>query len=240
MRIPPMEVGPMEAHISRGALGVAVAVALAAFVGGLAMGTTSRPASPPAGPSPSSAEAGSAASHLRYRATTPRMPYDQALESFDYHPAPPLEETPIDGYYMRIVELDEVGGPHWGLPFHCRRCPAFRVDPGVETLLLYRGRYWLEHQMSGFRAYGHYEVRGERITIFNDPHCSQVRGRYRWSRTGTALSFRVIEDVCPFEDERPDDLMFSSWIAVRPCRSGIQYWWPALIGCRGGESGVQP
>ena len=28
--------------------------------------------------------------------------------------------------------------------------------------------------------------------------------------------------------------------AVRPCLSGIEYWWPAMIGCHAGESGVRP
>jgi hypothetical protein len=213
---------------------------VAAFAVGLGLGvSTDQPGAPPS-PSPSTDGPRTAASYLRYHPATPREPFNENLEPYDYDPAPPLEETPVDGYYLRIVRLEEVGGPRWGLPFHCRRCPAFRVDPGVETLLLYRGRFWLEHQMSGFRAYGHYEVRGDRFTIYNDPNCSQVRGRYRWSRIGRSLSFHVVEDVCPFEDERADDLMFSSWTAVRPCLSGIEYWWPALIGCRGGESGVLP
>jgi len=182
-----------------------------------------------------------AAGYLRYRAATPKQPFTDLLEPFDYtQAAPPLERTPIDGYYMRIVRLDQVGGPHWGLPFHCRRCPAFRVDPGVETLLMYRGRWWLEHQMSTFRALGHYDVDGLRVRFFNDPNCSRTPGTYRWSSARTSLSFRVLDDPCPFEDERADDLMFSPWIHVRPCRSGIQYWWPALIGCKSEESGVRP
>jgi hypothetical protein len=54
------------------------------------------------------------------------------------------------------------------------------------------------------------------------------------------LSFVVLEDVCSFEDERATDLTFSTWAAVHPCLSGIEYWWPAMIGCRSGESGVRP
>lgn len=232
-----------EPHPPQRAKSIALAAVLviAGFAGGVAVGAAADPFDPGfTSPTPTTEEPRTAASYLRYHPATPREPFNEYLEPSDYAPAPPLEVTPIDGYYMRIVELEEVGGPRWGLPFHCRRCPAYRVDPGVETLLLYQGRFWLEHQMSGFRAYGHYEVRGNRFTIFNDPNCSQVRGRYLWSRKGASLSFRVLDDVCPFEDERPDDLMFSSWTAVRPCLSGIEYWWPALIGCRGGESGAQP
>jgi hypothetical protein len=209
------------------------------FLAGMKVGNGSRPEQPETGGSAPSERTTTAGDFLRYRPETPRMAFTDALEPYDYDPAPPLEPTDLDGYYLRIVDLDRVGGPRWGLPFHCRRCPAYRVDPGVETILLYRGRFWLEHQMSGSRAYGHYVVDGDRVTFFNDPNCSHTRGVYRWSRTGPSLSLEVIDDPCPFEDERADDLTLSAWTRVRPCLSGIRYWWPALVGCQGGESGVR-
>lgn len=224
---------------SKARIALTVAISGVTFLAGLAAGFSARPSEAPAVDRSPSESPVSAATYLRYHAATPRQPFTELLEPYDYNPAPPLEVTDIDGYYLRIVRLEEVGGPRWGLPLHCRRCPAFRVDPGVETLLMYRGRYWLEHQMSGTRAYGHYDVHGDRVTFFNDPNCSQIRGTYRWSETRTSLSFRVLDDTCPFEDERADDLMFSPWTRVRPCLSGIEYWWPALIGCKGGESGVR-
>jgi hypothetical protein len=227
----------------RTSVAIGGALVIGAFAGGIGVGvavdSSDTPSTSRSAPTPTKSVT-TAADYLRNHPATSREPFNEYLEPFDYDPAPPLEVTPIDGYYMRIVKLEEVGGPRWGLPIHCRRCPAFRVDPGVETLLLYRGRFWLEHQMSGFRALGHYEVRGDRFTIFNDANCSSVRGEYEWSRTGTSLSFEVFEDVCPFEDERATDLMFSTWTAVRPCLSGIEYWWPAMIGCQAGESGVRP
>ena len=218
---------------------VAIAAAIATFAVGLALGVSLAPEGVERGggadPSPSAR-----VELLRYRPATPRQPFDRSIEPYDFDPAPPLAATPIDGYYLRIVDLDEVGGPRLGLPFHCRRCPLYRVDPGVETLLLHRGRFWIEHQMSGFRAYGHYEVEDGRVTLFNDPNCSRVRGAYRWHRSGPELSFDVVDDPCAFAGERAHDLMFSTWTAVRPCLSGVQYWWPALVGCSGGESGVRP
>jgi hypothetical protein len=220
---------------------VGIGAAVAAFAIGLALGVSLAPEASPAersggaDPSPSAR-----VDLLRYRPATPRQPFDRSIEPYDFDPAPPLEETAIDGYYVRIVDLAEVGGPRLGLPIHCRRCPVYRVDPGVETLLLHKGRFWIEHQMSGFRAYGHYEVVDDRVTVFNDPHCTQVRGEYRWGRSGHELSFDVVDDPCAFEGERANDLMFSTWTAVRPCLSGVQYWWPALVGCAGGESGVRP
>jgi hypothetical protein len=226
---------------ARTGAGVALAgVAVVTFLAGLAVGVSAGPSETPTTvlTSPTASPV-TGATYLRYHAATPRQPFTELLEPFDYDPAPPLEVTDIDGFYMRIVRLEEVGGPRWGLPLHCRRCPAFRVDPGVETLLLYRGRFWMEHQMSGFRALGHYEVDGDRVMFFNDVNCSRTHGLYEWSQTRTSLSFGVLDDPCPFEDERADDLMYSPWTRVRPCLSGIEYWWPALIGCRGGESGVR-
>jgi hypothetical protein len=221
-------------------VGLASILLVAAFLAGVGLGRATQP-EPHADHRAEPGGGGkTAVEYLRYRPETPRVPFSDVLEPYAYNaPAPPLQPTEIDGYYMRIVVLERVGGARWGLPFHCRRCPAYRVDPGVETLLLYRGRYWLEHQMSAWRAYGHYEVRGDRVSFFNDPNCSRISGTYRWARSGGDLSFQVVDDTCPYEDERADDLMFSPWTQVRPCLSGIRYWWPALIGCQGGESGVR-
>jgi hypothetical protein len=220
---------------------VAVGAAVAAFAVGLALGVSLAPEVSPGEPAGGADPSPSArADLLQYRPATPRQPFDRSIEPFDFDPAPPLEETPIDGFYLRIIDLDEVGGPRLGLPFHCRRCPLYRIDPGVETLLLHRGRFWIEHQISGFRAYGHYEVEDDRVTVYNDPNCSRVRGEYRWARSDGQLSFDVVDDPCAFAGERANDLMFSTWTAVRPCLSGVRYWWPALVGCTGGESGVRP
>jgi hypothetical protein len=234
-----MTKNPGTNDVARTRRTLAIGAAVAAFAIGLAIGVAGAPGdaevrSARGEPSPSSRT-----DLLRYKPTTPRQPYDPSIEPFDYEPAPPLEDTPIDGYYLRITELEEVGGPRLGLPFHCVRCPAYRVDPGVETLILHKGRFWIEHQMSGWRALGHYEVDGDRFTIFNDANCSSTRGEYRWSRTRSALSFDVVGDVCVAEGERAHDLMFSDWIPVRPCLTGIRYWWPMLIGCYGGGSGVR-
>ena len=214
-----------------------VASIVAVFAIGLAIGVAGAPVDAPAARSAPGPPA--PRDLLRYKPTTPRQPFDPSIEPFDYDPAPPLESTPIDGYYLRITELEEVGGPRLGPPFHCVRCPAYRVDPGVETLILHKGRFWIEHQMSGWRALGHYEVAGDRFTIFNDANCSGERGEYRWSRSRSALSFDVLDDVCVAEGERAHDLMFSDWTRIRPCLTGIRYWWPMLIGCYGGGSGVR-
>ncbi len=76
-------------------------------------------------------------------------------------PAPTPVPTEIDGTYMLILTLEDLGGPNAALPFPCRRCLPYARDPGVMTLIFFQGAYFVDHQMSGFHATGHYEVDGE-------------------------------------------------------------------------------
>ncbi len=157
-----------------------------------------------------------------------------AFEPYDYlKAAPPREPTPIDGFYLRILTLDETGGPRvgYGLPVHCLRCVPYSVDAGVQTLLFYEGRYFLEHQINGFRALGHYDVQGDRLSLFNDVNCSRTRGTYTWDLEGGSLTLAVIDDPCPYVDERSHDLTLASWDAVNPCASGVAHWYPGRLGC---------
>jgi hypothetical protein len=166
-----------------------------------------------------------------------RVPFSDAFEPFDYRPAPPLARTPIDGYYLRIVTLEELGGPVVGMPVHCRRCVPFEIDPGIETLTLHSGRYFLDHQLTGRRGLGHYRVRGDVVRFFNDPNCSRTVGAYRWHRRARTLVLEAVRDPCPFGatpetlDHRARDLTYSAWAAVRVCTSQIRVWWPALFAC---------
>ncbi len=156
------------------------------------------------------------------------------LEPYDYlKAAPPREATPIDGFYLRILTLDDTGGPEvgYGLPVHCLRCVPYSVDAGVQTLLFYEGRYFLEHQINGFRALGHYEVQGDRLSLFNDANCPRTRGIYTWDLKRGELTLAVIDDPCPYVDERQHDLTLASWDAVSPCASGVDHWYPGRLGC---------
>jgi hypothetical protein len=153
------------------------------------------------------------------------------MEPYDYRPAPPREPTPLDGFYMRVFTIEEMGGPELGVPTHCLRCVPYSVDAGVQTLLLHEGRFYLEHQIDRFRALGHFVVRGERIVFFNDVNCSSTRGSYRWDVAGRALTMRVIDDPCPYVDERSHDLTLTPWTKIDACHSGIKEWYPALVGC---------
>jgi len=155
-----------------------------------------------------------------------------SFEPYDYaKDAPPREPTELDGTYMRIVSIEDAGGAEHAIPIHCLRCVPYSVDAGAQTLTLFEGRYFLEHQIDGFRALGHYVVDGDRIELFNDVNCSTVRGRYAWRVRGADLSFDVLDDPCPYEDERSNDMTFGPWTRVDLCTSGVERWYPAFLGC---------
>jgi hypothetical protein len=146
-------------------------------------------------------------------------------------PTPPPAETVLDGTYLRTLTLRDVGGARIGLPFRCLRCPPFRVDAGVSTLIFTRGAYYIHHQLSGFRTHGSFVVERDRVTLFNDANCPQTPGVYEFEITAHGLRFRVIEDVCSFSNERAKDLTTVSWTRVPACVKRIQNLWPGEVAC---------
>lgn len=146
-------------------------------------------------------------------------------------PTPAPVVTDVDGTYMRTLTLADVGGARIGLPYRCLRCPPYRIDAGVSTLILHKGAYYLNHQLSTFRTLGSYVVEGDRITLFNDANCPQTPGVYRWKRGPHALTLRVVEDDCPFDGERADDLTLTSWTRVPACIRRIGGLWPGELAC---------
>ena len=154
------------------------------------------------------------------------------MEPYPYTtPIPPREPTAIDGTYVRIMSLRDVGGPVVGLPYRCLRCIPYRVDPGTSTLIFYEGRYFLHHYLSGFKALGHYTVDGDGIHLFNDPNCSSMAGDYTWQLDGRDLSFETVNDPCVFKDERAHDLTLASWTQVPACHRRLIGLWPGFLGC---------
>lgn len=147
-------------------------------------------------------------------------------------PVPPETPTVLDGAYLRIIPLEQLGSAKVALPIRCLRCIPFRLDAGVSTLTLYHGRYFLDHHLSGFRSLGFYEVGGQHITLFDDPNCGTTRGVYRWTRTGSQLQLHVIDDPCPFDELRAADLTTSAWTAFDHCIVRFEGLWPGELGCR--------
>jgi len=146
-------------------------------------------------------------------------------------PAPAPVPTEIDGTYMLILTLEDLGGASNALPFPCRRCLPYARDPGVVTLIFFDGAYFVDHQMSGFHATGHYLVEGNRLTLFNDPNCSRVLGTYTWRLDGAALRLKAVDDTCAFKGERATDLASNVWTRIPICRREVHHLWPGLLGC---------
>ncbi len=146
-------------------------------------------------------------------------------------PTPAPVPTEIDGTYMQILTLGDLGGAISALPFPCRRCLPYARDPGVLTLIFFDGAYFVDHQMSGFHATGHYEVEGNSLTLFNDPNCSRVRGSYTWRMDGRSLQLEALDDPCAFEGERATDLASGAWTKIPVCRREVIHLWPGILGC---------
>lgn len=148
-------------------------------------------------------------------------------------PTPAPVPTEIDGTYMQILTLDELGGASNALPFPCRRCLPYARDPGVLTLIFFDGAYFVDHQMSGFHATGHYEVDGSNLTLFNDPNCSRVSGTYTWRTEGRSLQLDVVDDPCAYQGERATDLATGAWTRIPVCKREVMHLWPGILGCEG-------
>lgn len=146
-------------------------------------------------------------------------------------PTPAAAPTGIDGTYMMILSLEDLGGVPHALPFPCRRCLPWAPAPGVSTLIFFDGAFFMDHQMSGFHATGHYEIDGNRLTLFNDPNCSRIRGTYTWREEGVSLSLTAVEDPCAYEGERANDLTSGVWTRIPVCKREVQYLWPGILGC---------
>jgi hypothetical protein len=146
-------------------------------------------------------------------------------------PTPAPEPTSIDGTYLRILSLRELGGARRSIPLRCLRCPPFRITPGVNTLVLYRGAYYVHHHLSGFRTIGSFVIEDDRLTLFNDANCPQTAGVYEFELTAHGIRFRVVHDECAFSNERALDLEFRPWTRVAPCIRRIQNLWPGEVAC---------
>ena len=141
-------------------------------------------------------------------------------------PAPPEEATPIDGFYDRRVTVALAGGR----PVYCQRCAPWRLDAGHAELRLDRGRLYntfkpipTEVNCSsetlgreckkppGFVVTAHYRVEGDRIEFFNDPNCIGMTGTYEWRLEDGSLTFRLVDDECPFVHLRAKYLTAAPW-----------------------------
>lgn len=141
-------------------------------------------------------------------------------------PAPPDEQTPIDGTYARTISVEQAGGE----PVYCQRCAPWRLDAGEATLLFDHGELYADFEPihvevncesktrnlkckhpPGFHASAHYRVDGDRVEIFNDPNCIGMTGVYEWDVEDDELVLTVVEDECPFVQLRSKYLTAAPW-----------------------------
>lgn len=168
-------------------------------------------------------------------------------------PLPPVRRTALDGVYTQFAPgqhgqppLPEVGTwmPHPVRPDSVWLMPPAPYPPaaGIWKLHLDRGIFRVFHPASGWRALGSYAISGNRIHLFNDPHCLEEVGIYGWEVGAGQLILEVIEDNCGassvFHSERgrrAQSLTSAPWLSCQPpsTEAAISGHWPAPPGCEG-------
>jgi hypothetical protein len=104
-------------------------------------------------------------------------------------PLPPSARTALDGTYTKF-------DPKETPPVPCRRCPDYAPEGGIWKLNLDQGVFRIFHETAGWRSLGSFVVDGNRVQLFNDPCCIEVRGFYRWSIAEGRLMLQAVEDPC--------------------------------------------
>ena len=106
-------------------------------------------------------------------------------------PLPPEEATELDGTYGKL-------DPRAGTRPLCMRCMPYPAEGGLWLLRFDKGTYRIfsTRSLSGWRSMGSFVVAGDELYLFNDPHCMDVTGSYRWELDGEALLLEAIEDEC--------------------------------------------
>lgn len=142
-------------------------------------------------------------------ATTPTSPWSDLLQQTPYPyttPLPPAHSTILDGTYSKFdprqsesTPLPEgrVWMPHpkrkgarWAKPL------PYPLEGGVWILQLDKGIFHVFHETTGWRTFGSFTVSEDQIQFFNDPHCINAFGTYRWELEASQLLLEVIEDEC--------------------------------------------
>ncbi len=104
-------------------------------------------------------------------------------------PLPPRVRTALDGTYTKF-------DPKKTPPVPCRRCPDYAPEGGIWKLNLDRGIFCIFHEVTGWRSLGSFVVDENRVQLFNDPCCTEVRGFYRWAIAEGRLILQAVEDSC--------------------------------------------
>ena len=89
-------------------------------------------------------------------------------------PLPASVRTALDGTYTKF-------DPKKTPPVPCRRCPDYAPQGGIWKLNLDKGIFRILHESTGWRSLGSFVIDGNRVQVFNDPCCIDVKGLYRWT-----------------------------------------------------------
>lgn len=189
------------------------------LIGGLSMLNSARRASP------SGTTTGPQATPLVHPATSA---WDALLEKTPVAyttPLPAAMERPLDGTYTKV----DPSWPQWWL---CRRCADYRAAGGIWKLQFDQGVMRIYYEVTGWMSIASYTVTGDRLEIFNDPHCPQVTGVYTWHRADGNVEMEVHLDECSF-GLRGKNLSRQAWHSCLPPKgaTGTGDLWSIPPGC---------
>lgn len=148
-----------------------------------------------------------------------RTPYPYAT------PLPIAQSTSIDGTYVNEEPIE-------GASIHCRRCPDYASDGGVWLLRFDKGIFRIHSRLTGWRSLGSYVVSGNRLTLFNDPTCTEDIGEYAWRVQDRKLVLIEIKDDCAIR-LRANNLTKEAWASCQPpnVEAAITDHWNKPQGC---------
>jgi hypothetical protein len=123
-------------------------------------------------------------------------------------PLPPPESTEVDGVYGKL----DPGEPQW---WRCARCPDFRRAGGNWRLMLHQGTLRMYYEVTGFSTVSSYAVTGDKLELFNDPHCPYETGEYTWTIKDRQLNLIEVGDTCAIH-LRAENLTNQPWNSCQP------------------------
>jgi hypothetical protein len=140
-------------------------------------------------------------------------------------PLPAAQATVVDGTYTKV-------DPRPGDRAGCRRCPPYPPEGGLWKLRLAEGTFWVLHKKTAWHTQGSFTISKDQIEFFNDPHCHQELGRYRWKLAAGQLILEVIHDECGF-GLRAAGLTAQPWLSCQPpsTEAAISDHWQKPPGC---------
>lgn len=146
-------------------------------------------------------------------------------DAFVYTVPAVVEESPLDGTYVKKIEKKGDRVP-------CRRCPDWLPNPGIWKLNLNKGTYRIINTATGWKSIGTYILAGNRILFANDPSCIHGIGVYAWELKEGTLTFELIDDPCAIK-LRARNLVEKVWRSCMPpnIEAAVTEHWNRPKGC---------